>query len=249
MNRTKRTKAEMTEGLSPTEKATARMLQGNTMQYTRDKDGAQIIVLHETEIIAKFKSGKIQVFTGGWKTPTTKSRIQEHTPVRITQIKGEWYINGNKDIPFIEGMMFTEDGHPIGHSKSTAKAKKRMERNKKLIDRYMKKLDKMIEKNKIPEPTAGDCWYCAMHEEKTGKPLGDLSHSNHIEGHLEEQYIMGSLILNAMKEKGYGDYLIYSCFKEPAKWKGHIKRVVKSYLKKHLDIEQSRRGDGKYVVQ
>jgi hypothetical protein len=51
------------------------------------------IVLHNTAVVIIFPSGKYQLNSGGWKTPTTKDRINMYSPVKVYQKKHIWYVS------------------------------------------------------------------------------------------------------------------------------------------------------------
>lgn len=68
------------------------------------------IYLHGTRVVTISANGTYTVTTGGYKTETTKDRINEFSPARIFQKNGEWFScldrwEGCKvQIPFKEGM-------------------------------------------------------------------------------------------------------------------------------------------------
>lgn len=57
---------------------------------------------------------------GGYYTPTTKTRYDALSPVRIFSDKGQWYISkptsgwGGKKVPFEEGMIVDKNGEVVG---------------------------------------------------------------------------------------------------------------------------------------
>jgi len=46
--------------------------------------------------IAEHSEGGIWITNAGWKSPTTKERLNGITGVHVTQKKGEWYLNGHR---------------------------------------------------------------------------------------------------------------------------------------------------------
>ena len=59
------------------------------------------IVLHNTYVVTYHADGRIVLKTGGWKTVTTKQRINQFSPARVHQANFQWFAN---DIEFAEGM-------------------------------------------------------------------------------------------------------------------------------------------------
>ena len=78
-------------------------------------------------------------------------------------------------------------------------------------------------------PNNRDCWYCLMHD-KEGNSLGD--NTDHIISHLDEMYVHGSLILNALKWKGYlNPEIIWHMDARSC-----IVGAVRAYLKRQLEL-------------
>ena len=191
----RRTKKEIMEGV---ESVKSRIIDHNTVEYYKE-DGTKVIRLHLTDIITYNTDGSVTLNTGGWKTVTTKDRINKFSPFYITQHNWIWYFNiGEKEYQFKDGITIFPDGKVAGERDK--KDIKLFNEHKKWIDRYCKKLKGL---KKLPYPSNGDCWYCLFKNED-GKTMGDLSNDNdHLISHLKEQYIHGSLILNALEWAGY----------------------------------------------
>ena len=64
----------------------SKILTNNT--YAERKDNAISIRLHGTDILIYFPDGRISFNSGGYKTVTTKDRMNRFSPVRIWQNKG-----------------------------------------------------------------------------------------------------------------------------------------------------------------
>lgn len=95
-------------GRDPIHKGTP--VANNTRMYFREGGKYVDVVLHNTVIVRAYANGKTQVFTGGWRTPTTKERINRYTGLNIYQHKHVWYVPNrtglfnNQPIEFEEGM-------------------------------------------------------------------------------------------------------------------------------------------------
>lgn len=77
------------------------------------EDGYISVTLHQTEIVRFYADGRITLHTGGYRTTTTKERINQFINGRVFCYKGEWKIahqrredgslNLTTAIPFEEG--------------------------------------------------------------------------------------------------------------------------------------------------
>jgi len=66
----------------------------NTMVIVHDHNQVEL-ALHGN-CIAKKDNGKISITTAGWFTNTTKERLNAIPGVRISQIRGVWYLSGKE---------------------------------------------------------------------------------------------------------------------------------------------------------
>ena len=62
----------------------------------------------------------------------------------------------------------------------------------------------------LPEPEVGDCMDCFLRDADTNVPIGD-DRRDHLEAHLRERYIHGSLIYNAIMWDGHTDPWLAYC--------------------------------------
>ena len=222
-----KTKAEvLSKVIKPYDKT--RKLKGRSTVSVNYKDGTKAIRYHDTDVVTFLVDESVVLDSGGFRTVTTKDRINEYSPVKLYQVKGVWYINTDveRDVVFYDGITFDKEGNLVGNQiefdhKKTNKVKRQ-------IAKYIKLLDDMEE---IPFPNSGDCWDCCMVNED-GKTMGDLSNSDHLEKHLKENYLHGSIIVNAMRERGYNDDQIG--FHIRAKLLINIKNALRRYLMRRL---------------
>jgi hypothetical protein len=152
----------------------------------------------------------------------------------LWQDKSQWWMldAAGTTTLFYDGIEFTGAGILRSRPKLQDKHQIYLQ---KLIKEYCKKVNDM---DTLPHPGGGDCWHCCMRTED-GKTMGDLSHSDHLEGHLREKYVMGSLILNALKHKGYPDPGFIFSLDMGADHKGnrfHVIGALKTYFKDKFGI-------------
>ncbi len=221
----------------------------NTFRFERD--GETVIRLHGTDIVTKHKDGSVTLNAGGWKTVTTKDRMNGAMPAGYMLLqkagawfvrKGSWHEDGAQ-IPFFDGMKV-----PQCFEHMPAKAAANEKRETKLradIKRFVGKLDKL---ECLPEPSSGDCWYCMMTVKEpskdAGKSLGEATGNNeHIRSHIKEGYLHGSLIMRALKWAGYCEPgFIFAMEQSDRKQKrklhngGNVKRALRRYLYRQLGL-------------
>ena len=182
----------------------SKIIDTNTFLYHQDDD--EVVRLHMTDIVRKKPDGTIILNDGGWKTPTTKARMNDAiAPYMIHQEKGKWYVI-LRGVPgrlsYVTGMKL-QPAHKVTElvdSKAAARTSKKEDRIKKRIDLYLKKMRELYKKEgAFPYPDSGDCWHCLMFEMD-----GNYTDNTHIWSHvMESTYIHGSLIRNALKYAGY----------------------------------------------
>ena len=221
----RQTKKEMLQGIE--DKVQSSRIIGNNTLGIFYKDGTEAIRFHSTDVLSA-KGGVVTLNSGGWKTTTTKDRINgflRHfdVPLYIQQRNHQWFIGEGV---FYDGMQFRNDEQISPIMKDNADGRSKM---LKRIRKYCA----LITKDNLPFPDSGDCWYCLMKTDKDKKTLGDaFGDISHLISHLEEGYVVGSLLVNAMREAGYRNEQI--SFHYQLKLVDTFKRVLKKYLIKRL---------------
>jgi len=90
-----------------------RKLAGNTYVELQD-DGEYHLKLHGKVIAVLHVNGEWTLSHCGYRTRTTKDRLNRFTPARIFQKAGEWYHQIRRvDIPFYNGLRLNHDGYPV----------------------------------------------------------------------------------------------------------------------------------------
>ena len=170
----------------------------------KNDDGSFVVRLHNTQVI-KFYPEKTVLSSGGYRTVTTKARINEFSDFHIQQKNGTWFIGiGSMHFTdykvFADGLEFslkTRKWHGIGENP------KKTEKLRKKIKQFAKDFVVALFAGKVPKPGAGDCFYCGMvvvkpHKD-AGKSLGEVAGGDHIISHIKEKYYVPSLCVNACK--------------------------------------------------
>ena len=61
--------------------------------------------LHRAHVVTITRSGEYVLNSNGWRTTTTKSRMNDFCPARVSQKRGEWFVEyGGKTIPYFDGI-------------------------------------------------------------------------------------------------------------------------------------------------
>lgn len=183
------------------EAVASKVIDSNTVEYTR-ANGDRVIRLHHTDIVTVKANGDIVLDSGGWRTPTTKDRMNDARglhPWWVYQSAKIWYLtNGDKSksYVFIDGITIHADGTVTGAGPDP---KKLGILDKKILA-YVKGYMAALDAGKVPAPSNGDCWYCLMRTVEDNKPLGESFKSvDHIESHFKEKYYVPSLVTRAIE--------------------------------------------------
>ena len=207
----------------------SRKLANNTYLIRLEDSDSIAIRLHQTDIIRIDPNGDTSAFTGGWRTVTTKARLNEYLPVGIYQEAGVWYWKSGE--AFSEGDKIDINGKLIVVGDSGGNEAARVKALVKRINGYAAKCADAVP---LPQPSGGDCWACL------GMPLGG---NDHLESHIEEGYIVPSLVGKALKESGCGDLVVAGAFvqAESMGWvvdvaRDQVKRSVRKFLKVQYGI-------------
>jgi hypothetical protein len=202
-------------------------LANNTLRYTAT-DGSIRTRLHGTDIIVQ--TGDVYTLSsGGWRTVTTKERLNSFSPARIHASKGVWYAGAG--VPFFDGMRVDGGGNPL--DKPNLRQAKKDDTLRRKVNLFCKKVDTV---ETLPTPNGGDCWLCMMSKATNGKTdrggytIGTdrADDTEHLLSHVDEGYLHGWLLVNAMRARGYTDDGIGLHYRMDLR--GTIKRALRVYL-------------------
>jgi hypothetical protein len=193
------TKAQIMEGVEST---ASKVVGNNTVEYTRP-DGKRVIRLHHTDIVV-FDDLDISLYSGGWRTVTTKARINEYLPNtwNVFSDKRVWYLGHLR----VRNNVF-EEGITIHLGDGTVTGEGKMP-DAKMVRAIRKYSNAFAAALPVDQPDGGDCWGCSMFE-KSG--MGDESH---LISHIEEKYYVPSLLVQVLKTQGAGKAWYWTAFKQ-----------------------------------
>jgi hypothetical protein len=158
----------------------------------RIDDSTIAVQLHSTDVITFHEDGRIVFDSGGWKTSTTKERMNSFSPARISQSRGSWTISiGTVSANFADGITWTGKRW-TNTGDDPSKAVKLAKRAAKFARDYMSAFDA----GKVPAPSNVDCWGCSMKTADGKTPMGG---ADHILSHMKEKYYVPSLLQRAIE--------------------------------------------------
>ena len=184
-----------------------RPIANNTRVQVKE-NGDVAVRLHSTDVVTYHPDGSVTLNSGGWRTYTTKDRINSLSPVRVWSEGGLWEVHTDTDSArFFDGITVAPDG-----SLQAAKAEhfaealesetEPEEAIRAKVRAYARAFAESHKRGEIPAPSNGDCWGCLMVAEDGSHPMGG---PDHILEHMAEGYFVPSLLWNALKARGYRD--------------------------------------------
>jgi hypothetical protein len=76
---------------------------GNNTYAEIEYDDSVSIRLHGTAVVRFYPNGLVKLNSGGWRTSTTKDRINKYSPVSVYQKNFEWFLRDHT--PFEDNML------------------------------------------------------------------------------------------------------------------------------------------------
>jgi hypothetical protein len=206
------------------------LIANNTCRYQNARN-ENVVRLHDTDIVTVRADGSTVLNTNGWKTVTTADRIRRYSKARLISIRGVWYLeDGDKRVPFEDGIVIGPNGELPDVPKSVADEQAALG---KAINKFVALVGK--DGAALPQPSLGDCWYCALRD-KSGRTMGE-DDPHHLRDHIETGYLHGSLIVNAMRWAGYKDTSIGILLQGLGAPKHtSIKSALRRYLRRKLGL-------------
>lgn len=176
-----------------------RKIENNTM--ARLGEDRIVIRFHSTDIAQILQDNTIILNSGGYKTFTTKDRMNKilPNPFRIYQNAGIWYIWNyitKVEYPYIDGITINPDSSITNYGVNPQELIKLRNR----IKTYSKGFVTALCKGKVNKPYPGDCFYCVMRNVSSNIPLGESCKDvDHLLSHFREKYYVGSLLYRAIE--------------------------------------------------
>ena len=76
-------------------------------------EGDFAVKYHATPVVTIHKDCTYTLKTGGWRTATTKKRINDYSPARVYQRKGEWLLcpGASGEVVFMDGVRVSSNSY------------------------------------------------------------------------------------------------------------------------------------------
>lgn len=164
-------------------KKESKKLENNTYLERRNLNTI-VVRLHKTDVVTYHADGSIELNTGGWKTSTTKDRINSYAPVVISQMQSVWYISkGKARMVFKDGMRITGRGDLEGGD--SIESVKTINEIKRKLKSYSLFLFQSLIAGKMTH-----CWMCftASGEDEISKA--------HLQTHIDKKEAPTEILLN-----------------------------------------------------
>jgi len=174
--------------------------------WLREEKGNMVIRFWETDVIVIDPKNEYTLNSGGYKTFTTKDRLNTFSPANVGQDKGLWYVyNYMHDKPkvlFADGIRVDSSGKVLsGQGDDTMP--KLMRKVDRMVSKYIAGYAAYVMKNGLEEDTRGDCFGCCM-KDVTGEVTEGMGYDHYL-SHFAEKYYVPSILLKAVEEMGYGN--------------------------------------------
>lgn len=172
-------------------KKTDRPLSGRSTRIVRNADDSISVRYHDTNVVTytRGNDSRIVLNSGGFKSSTTKARINEYTPFTLAQRKGQWtlYTIQSVGYPFADGMSIDPVALTVDGANDNPDADLVL---RKSINKYSADYIAALFAMNVPAPSAGDCWACK----------GIVDDGLHISEHMRESYYVPQMIVNAIAD-------------------------------------------------
>jgi hypothetical protein len=170
----------------------------------RYDDGRIVVRYHDTDVVTYLPDDRTVLRSGGWKSQTTKRRIEDYSRARVWSIGGIWYVQGpttagphSARTPghlFAEGVTIRPDGTVTKAGTLADKVRESALRAK--VKAYAARYFDVLKAGKMNTPGPGDCFYCQIERSNPGEQV----RGDHVLSHVREGYLVPSLIWTALQD-------------------------------------------------
>jgi hypothetical protein len=224
--------------------------------YKRKVGDSIAIRLHDTDILVVSPTNiseglpfeRILLNTGGYRTVTTKSRMNEwlktlKIPLNVWSEKGIWFVSnsdtGTKDVFTGRWMKYDEYGLLLdfdGNNGTPIDAKVAIQQRNAMARKVKAYAALCADNLPLELPNLGDCLFCQVNRDSKGEFGG----TDHLLSHMEEGYVVASLVYRAMRDANATDMMLAGAFNpDSSGWllevaQRDVKRAVYRFMMKQL---------------
>ena len=160
-------------------------------------EGGIAVRLHNTDILTFAPDGRVTYNSGGWRTNTTKDRMNTFGPARIGAADGLWWIHhyGSGEVHHYLDGCSVKDGRVLAAGDDgTARDEIAL---RKSVLKYAAGYQAALLAGKVGLPAGGCCLFCQMERNPSAPRDG-----GHIRSHMDDRYYVPTLAWNALHTFG-----------------------------------------------
>jgi hypothetical protein len=150
--------------------------------------------------VSYLKNGNIILNSGGWRTVTTKDRINKYAPITIYQENSRWYVGNwnEKKYYFADNMKIDCNGNIYDTEIFSPEKEEEDKKLKRQVRNYARNFATALVNGRVDKPGGGDCFYCSLVDVNTKIPWGESANDiGHLVSHMDEKYYVPSLLVRA----------------------------------------------------
>jgi len=206
--------------------------------YLRRQNGDAVIRFWDTDIITISPDNVYTLNSGGYRTLTTRGRLNSFSPAIVIPDKGLWYVCDGQTatlrIIFADGIQVNCNGVVLG-GEGSQELPKVLRKVNRLVSRYIAGYAVDVMKNGLQEDTIRDCRYCLMKDINNPKDKEPMGYDHYL-CHFEEKYYVPSILLKAVfEEVGYrSPALVWKMMKadiERGREPPFVRRALRKYFR------------------
>tara|TARA_Y100000034_G_scaffold6889_1_gene7606 strand:- start:44 stop:820 length:777 start_codon:yes stop_codon:yes gene_type:complete len=213
-----------------------RPLPGRWTRLLRRPDGSIAVCYHSTDVVTYHPDGRTVLDSGGWRTYTTKDRINAYTSGAhyLHQLDGIWYLGDGWPSAFEDGITIHPDGSRTWPA-PIAGALNRTQLDDRIVA-YARAFGRAVDAGTIGLPDGGDCWGCLFGTDADPDlhPLGTDHLLEHFGGTVDQPdpYFVPSLLFRAFGQHGSPAYCLQTCLdRRDGRW---ASLTLRRYLRRML---------------
>lgn len=176
--------------------------------YARRDGDAVAVRLHATDVVTLHDDGRVVLDSGGWRTVTTRDRINRYAPgVRTYQQRGVMRVTvaGVGDFHYVDGFTYDAATGKVLTDAAVLDAEdhavRLQESARRAVRRWLRSMTpedaRTLGDKLAASDFLGDCLFCQGTTD--GRTLGDATGSAHLTLHLAERYYVPSLFVRAIR--------------------------------------------------
>lgn len=182
----------------------------NNTYLRQEGDNLFYVKFHDTDIICIYPDNTQVIDCKGFRTKTTKERLNEFSLASVFQEKGNWYLQRGLQagkIEYFDGIRVALNGEIVGDVPDHNEYNEKSKTWDKLVKEYIDGFCKDALQNGIGVPNRGDCLYCQMLASRQRDELSNVALTtfgmSHFCQHVIEKYYVRSFVGGIIIARGH----------------------------------------------